>query len=104
MRTEAEGAGRSIVIAPEKKSRVDLQSVTGPIYFISPLMLLVVWEIVGDLRWIDVRFFPPPSLVAGTFWAELVNGDWFVHVGATLGRVAFGFGAGATIGILLGAF
>ena len=30
----------------------------------TPLLLLLAWEVAGDLGMIDIRFFPPPSRIA----------------------------------------
>lgn len=70
--------------------------------FISPFLLLAFWELVARLGWIDVRFFPPPSGIASTFWEMLSSGDLLTNTGASLTRVSVGFLLGAVPGVLLG--
>ncbi len=96
-------ATRTVVLPQEdtEKNRFELSS--GFVYLISPVALLVIWQIVGTLDLIDLRFFPLPSQIAETFVQELLSGEWFVHVGATLGRVMFGFIVGSALGIITGA-
>jgi len=101
MRTE-KASGTVVVLRPEPPAPPVSMSTTGPLYIASPILLLAIWELVAALGWIDVRFFPPPSAVAVTFWTEIKNGAWFYHVGATLGRVLFGFIVGSILGIALG--
>lgn len=102
MRTEAMKT-RTIVLPPEDVESGRFDHTSGLIYVISPAVLLAVWQIVGMLGWIDLRFFPLPSQIAVTFFQELMTGEWFVHVGATLGRVLFGFIVGSVLGIVVGA-
>ncbi|HWW48607.1 MAG TPA: ABC transporter permease [Xanthobacteraceae bacterium] len=94
---------RTIVLQPEDKRQGRFDHTSGLVYIISPAVLLAVWQIVGLLGWIDLRFFPLPSQIAVTFYELLVSGEWFVHVGATLGRVLFGFIVGSALGIVVGA-
>jgi NitT/TauT family transport system permease protein len=102
MHTEV--AKRKVVVLPvDVGTRGRFDRSPGLAYVISPALLLAVWQIVGMLGWIDLRFFPLPSQIAVTFVQDLVSGNWFIHVGATLGRVLFGFIAGSALGILTGA-
>lgn len=70
--------------------------------FISPFLLLGIWELAAYLKWMDVRFFPPPSSIATTFWDLLASGELLTHTGMSLARVAVGFVMGAVPGVLLG--
>lgn len=70
--------------------------------YFSPLLLLLLWEICARTKLIDPRFFPPPSVIAGTAWQMIVSLELFTHIGATLKRVAIGYGMGLVPGVLLG--
>lgn len=102
MRTDI--AKRKVLVLPtEDKGSARSDRNYGLAYIISPAILLAVWQTVGMLGWIDLRFFPLPSTIAVTFYQELISGNWFIHVGATMGRVLFGFIVGSALGILIGA-
>lgn len=68
----------------------------------SPLALLALWEALGRIGWLDQRFFPAPSAIAGTFANLVLSGELLGHVAASLGRVAVGFAIGAVPGVILG--
>jgi NitT/TauT family transport system permease protein len=70
--------------------------------YFSPLLILALWEISAQIELIDRRFFPPPTAIAGTFWDMVASLELFVHMGATLQRVAVGFLMGAIPGLLAG--
>lgn len=84
------------------KSRDDKLDPTNPVLFLSPVMILVIWEIVGQLNLIDTRFFPPPSQIAVVFWQQIASGELFYHTGITLYRVLVGFAVGSIIGTFVG--
>ncbi|MDO5640831.1 MAG: ABC transporter permease [Paracoccus sp. (in: a-proteobacteria)] len=70
--------------------------------YFSPLLLLLLWELSSRLGVIDRRFFPAPSAIAETAWRMIVSFELFVHIGATLRRVAVGYAMGAIPGVVLG--
>jgi ABC-type nitrate/sulfonate/bicarbonate transport system permease component len=72
------------------------------LYFISPIGLLVVWELLLKAGYGDPRFIPPPSAIAVRFWHLATNGELATHVGATLYRVAFGFVLGSVPAVAVG--
>lgn len=71
-----------------------------------PAALLILWEMLATFGMIDRRFFPAPSRILGAIVTFLSEGDnralLLVHIGATLRRLVFGFGIGASAGIALG--
>lgn len=69
---------------------------------LSPIVLLLIWEMVGRLGWIDQRFFPVPSAIISEFVALLGTGELFSNLGWTVQRVAIGFVFGAIPAIMLG--
>ena len=95
--------GDVVVLDPEKKPSSSSDASSGLSYLASPVLILALWETVAALNWIDVRFFPPPSVVFHTFVEEVKSGSWFIHVGATLARVGVGFIGGSLLGVTIGA-
>ncbi|MFM8746647.1 MAG: ABC transporter permease [Aestuariivirga sp.] len=68
-----------------------------------PVTLAVLWEVGVALGIVGSRLMPPPSRIAATIYDLARNGGLFVHIGATLWRVAFGFVLGTLAGTLMGA-
>lgn len=69
---------------------------------VSPLLMLAIWEVLVRAGWLDARFFPAPSGVAGTFWSLVVSGELLRHLLASLGRIGAGFVLGAVPALVLG--
>jgi len=67
----------------------------------SPLVVLVLWEMLGRAKLIDPSFFPPPSMIAGTFWSELASGELLKDALATVSRVLIGYVMGAIPALVL---
>ena len=68
----------------------------------SPLILLVVWEILVKVGILDVRFFAPPSEIAGRL-AQLINdGTMWRETAVTMRRVLVGFILASVPAVLLG--
>lgn len=68
----------------------------------SPIVLLLIWEVLVRSGLLDARFFPAPSSVLKEGWAMFASGAIFKHIGYTLSRVAIGFTFGAVPAVLLG--
>lgn len=68
----------------------------------SPLTLLLIWELLTRLHWIDVRLFSSPFLIANAFIPLLLSGELAVNILVSIQRVLWGFLAGALPGIFLG--
>jgi len=69
---------------------------------ITPIGLLLLWELLVRANVLDFRFFPPPSRIATAAGALVANGELLVHVKASLYRIVLGFAIGAAIGIPVG--
>ncbi|MGN6697550.1 MAG: ABC transporter permease, partial [Thermomicrobiales bacterium] len=69
----------------------------------SPLLLLVVWEILARAGVLDARFFPAPSAIAHTFIALVRTGTLVSDVRDTLVRVCVGVALGGIPGLVIGA-
>lgn len=67
-----------------------------------PVLALVLWEIAGQLAWIDVRFFSSPSLIAARFVEDMQEGLIVPEVLITVQRLLIGFIIGSIAGIVIG--
>lgn len=74
------------------------------LYLISPIALLVLWQVLVMLGFGDRRFIPTPTDIAVRFWQLTLNGELALHVFATLTRVAIGFTIGVVPAIAIGLF
>jgi NitT/TauT family transport system permease protein len=70
--------------------------------FLSPSLLLVVWEILSRWGIIDVRLFSRPSLILSTLVPLVTSGELLSHTLVSVQRIVLGFLAGAIPGIVLG--
>ena len=68
-----------------------------------PLLLALGWEVAVDAGLASGRLLPPPSRIAAALLDLAASGDLWLHVLATLTRVALGFLFGALAGIVAGA-
>ena len=72
------------------------------LYLISPIGLLLVWELLIRAGFGDRRFVPAPSDIAVRFWQLTLNGELAMHTAATLWRVLAGFVIGAVPAVAIG--
>ncbi len=70
--------------------------------WLSPLVLLLVWELLVRSRIMDARFFPAPSAVVKTLFGLIASGLLVKDIGISLTRIGAGFAIGAASGIALG--
>lgn len=68
----------------------------------SPIFLLLLWEFLSRTGLLDIRFFPPPTAIVGTFIEMVVSGILFEHVGVSLYRIFLGFLLGVIPGVVIG--
>jgi ABC-type nitrate/sulfonate/bicarbonate transport system permease component len=68
----------------------------------SPVALFVLWEIAARAHWIDARFFPAPSSIAGTMGTMLADGSLLANTLITLQRLAIGIVVGGVPALLIG--
>ena len=74
------------------------------LYLISPIGLLLLWQVLVMLGFGDRRFIPTPSDIAVRFWQLTISGELELHVLATLTRVLVGFVIGVVPAIAVGLF
>ena len=72
------------------------------LYLISPIGLLILWQILLMAGIGDRRFIPAPTDIAIRFWKLAASGELALHVGVTLYRVAIGFVLGTVPAVAMG--
>lgn len=65
-------------------------------------VLLALWETAPRLGWIDVQFFPPPSLILAEGALMAGRGELLVQITASLQRLVQGLAAALLVGIPAG--
>jgi ABC-type nitrate/sulfonate/bicarbonate transport system permease component len=68
----------------------------------SPVLMLVIWEILVRVKLLDSRFFPMPTVVIQDLLVQAMSKDLWLHTGFTISRMLVGFLLGAVPGVLLG--
>jgi len=68
-----------------------------------PVGLALAWEFAVRAGWSNGRLVPPPSVIWNTLAELAKSGELWIHVRATVARVAAGFALGVVAGTLLGA-
>lgn len=69
---------------------------------LSPITLLVVWELTVRFGILDERFFPAPTTVLVELFELTMSGEIFEHVAISLQRMLSGFFLGAVPAIVIG--
>jgi NitT/TauT family transport system permease protein len=72
------------------------------LYLVSPIALLLLWQLLLMAGLGDRRFIPAPTDIAVRFWAMTASGELGWHVSITLYRVFVGFLLGTVPGIAVG--
>jgi ABC-type nitrate/sulfonate/bicarbonate transport system permease component len=71
-------------------------------YLVSPIGLLVVWQLLIMLGLGDRRFIPAPSDIAQRFVTMIASGELAQHTASTLWRVFVGYAVGSAPAIAIG--
>jgi ABC-type nitrate/sulfonate/bicarbonate transport system permease component len=69
---------------------------------LSPLALLVLWELLSRAGILDDRFFPPPSEIASTFVDLAKSGELWSNTWVSVRRVLLGLLLGAIPALAIG--
>lgn len=70
--------------------------------FISPLVIVIICEIIGRSGLIDPFFFPAPSAMLKSLWGMTASGEIFPHIGISILRAVTGYIIAAVAGLVLG--
>ncbi|QXE91366.1 ABC transporter permease [Geomonas subterranea] len=65
-------------------------------------LLLALWEIAPRLGWIDIQFFPPPSLIVEEGVKLASRGELLAQITSSLARLLQGLSAALAVGIPAG--
>jgi len=102
---EAAALGRMQVRAADRAGAAALRRgrlVEDTLSRFSPLLLLLLWELLARVGILDVRFYPAPSTIFGVWLKLAQSGEWFGHVGISMQRVATGFALGTLPALFIG--
>lgn len=69
---------------------------------LSPIAILLLWELLSQSDILDKRFIPPPTQIVDEFWVNLENGKLIGHTRDSLSRILVGFAGGSALGLLTG--
>lgn len=69
---------------------------------VSPFLVLLLWESLVRLGYLEPLFFPPPTKIIQTLVEVLVSGELLGEVAITLRRLVLAFFLGAVPGVALG--
>lgn len=69
---------------------------------LSPIALLLLWEVCAQTGTLDTRFFPAPSQIMRTLFTMVQSGELQTHLMASLQRLGLGFLAGGIPALILG--
>lgn len=72
------------------------------VQILSPVALLLLWEIAARSGWVDQRFFPAPTTIVRAFWEAVTTGVLLHHLKITLWRVFLGTLIGGIPAVLIG--
>src|SRR5213595_1764425 len=93
---------QTISTGPQAASRMSARTRDRLLSVISPLGLLLLWELCARFGFIDTRFFPAPSSVIATLLEMLRSGELMTHVAISLQRLGYGTLVGAVPAVILG--
>ncbi len=102
MQTQTESTKPKILRGEGVKSKRTTAKTQKILRIFSPVILLLIWEIASRSGFLDIRFFPAPSMIAGSAVSMLADGELLKATGITLSRLFSGYIIGALLGIIIG--
>lgn len=84
------------------KIRMNNFTVLRILSILSPLTLLLVWELLARMQVIDLRLFSSPYFIMKAFFPLLFSGELLYHTVISVQRILLGFAVGAIPGIMIG--
>lgn len=84
------------------KIRMNNFTVLRILSILSPLTLLLVWELLARMQVIDLRLFSSPYFIMKAFFPLLFSGELIYHTAISVQRILLGFAVGAIPGIMIG--
>ena len=93
---------QTISTGPEAAGRMSARTRDRLLNVISPLALLMLWELCARFGFIDTRFFPAPSSVVATMIEMLRTGELVTHTAVSMQRLLYGAILGGVPALVLG--
>lgn len=87
--------------APRRRpipSRIGLRAIS----ILTPIVILVVWEILARTGIVDERFYPAPTAIFGALWEQAAGGELWAQSAVSIGRLLIGVVLGTVPGVLIG--
>lgn len=89
-------------MSPEIKTTKIHQAVQITQYVGLTVVVLMIWQLLSVLGYIQPILLPPPTRVAATYWELIKSGDMLRHIGVSILRVLEGYAIAALLGLALG--
>lgn len=67
---------------------------------LSPIALLLLWELASQFGLIPQRVIAAPSQIGGTLWAMIISGELGKHLLVSLQRALLGLSIGVSVGVV----
>lgn len=94
---------QTVVIRPARARPRLTRLAQGPLPWLSPILLLLLWQAAVSVGLLDRRFFSAPlTEVMPALLALARSGELWRDLSATLERIALGFCFGSAAGVVLG--
>ena len=93
---------QTISTGPRSAGKMSARTRDRLLNVISPLALLILWELCARFGFIDTRFFPAPSSVIATMVEMLRSGELVTHTAVSLQRLAYGAVLGGVPALVIG--
>jgi ABC-type nitrate/sulfonate/bicarbonate transport system permease component len=92
-----------VTAAPQAKTwTLNRRSRERIISFLSPIALLLLWEVLARLGILDMRFFPAPSQILSTLLTMMKSGELQDDTLISMTRLAVGFLVGGIPALIIG--
>ena len=93
--------------APQVANTTDRERWKAPDFMLrllSPLALLLLWELASQSGFLPSRVIAAPSQIGGTLWAMIESGELGTHLWVSLQRALLGLSIGVAIGVAAALF
>lgn len=92
---------QNITAADNRTTRAKLAGAI-PLGWLSPIALLLLWEVAARQGWINVAFFPAPSTIIATGISQAQTSTFWSDILISLKRMGIGLAMGGVPGVLVG--
>jgi sulfonate transport system permease protein len=89
--------------APRERTNTHQKRWQAPDFMVrllSPLALLLIWELASQSGLLPSRVIAAPSQIGGTLWAMIESGELATHLWVSLQRALLGLSIGVAIGVV----